>query len=144
MRTHVIENGTVVNTIEVDSLDFLPNLVEATEGSIGWIYDGENFYPPEPPKKSPEELQKEIVDSTQARLDDFAKTRSYDSILSACTYATSTVLKFQAEGQYCVDARDNTWATLYQIMQEVEQGARPAPSGYADIEADLPVLTWPN
>lgn len=38
MKAHVIENGVVVNTIEVDSLNFLPNLVEATEGSIGWNY----------------------------------------------------------------------------------------------------------
>jgi hypothetical protein len=38
MKAHVIENGVVVNTIEVESLDFLPNLVEATEGSIGWAY----------------------------------------------------------------------------------------------------------
>jgi hypothetical protein len=49
MRAHVIENGVVVNTIEVDSLDFMPNLVEATEGSIGWLYDGQTFTNPNPP-----------------------------------------------------------------------------------------------
>ena len=38
MKAHVIKNGVVVNTIEVDSLDFMPNLVEATEGGIGWSY----------------------------------------------------------------------------------------------------------
>lgn len=38
MKAHIIENGIVVNTIEVESLDFMPNLVEATEGSIGWTY----------------------------------------------------------------------------------------------------------
>lgn len=49
MKAHVIENGVVVNTIEVDSLDFMPNLVEATEGSIGWLYDGQTFTNPNPP-----------------------------------------------------------------------------------------------
>ena len=49
MRAHLIENGVVVNTIEVDSLDFMPNLVEATEGSIGWSYDGSTFTNPNPP-----------------------------------------------------------------------------------------------
>jgi len=49
MRAHVIENGVVVNTIEVDSLDFMPGLVEATEGSIGWLYDGQTFTNPNPP-----------------------------------------------------------------------------------------------
>lgn len=143
MRAHVIENGVVVNTIEVESLDFLPNLVDATEGGIGWLYDGQAFSPPPPPVKSPEELQSEIVAATQQRLDDFARTRGYDGILSLCTYATSTVPKFAAEGQYGVEARDATWAKLYEILAEVEAGTRPMPSGYADIEPLLPPLEWP-
>lgn len=143
MRAHVIENGVVVNTLEVESLDFMPNLVEATEGGIGWLYDGQAFSPQPPPVKSPEELQAEIVAATQKRLDDFARTRGYDNILSACTYATSTVPKFAAEGQYCVNARDATWAKLYEILAEVEAGTRPMPSGYADIEPLLPALEWP-
>lgn len=46
MRAHVIENGIVVNTIEVETLDVLPGLVEATIGGIGWSYDGTTFTPP--------------------------------------------------------------------------------------------------
>lgn len=49
MKAHVIENGVVVNTIQVESLNFMPNLVEATEGSIGWLYDGQTFTDPNPP-----------------------------------------------------------------------------------------------
>jgi hypothetical protein len=88
-------------------------------------------------------LQNDVVRQTQQRLDDFARTRNYDGILSACTYATSTVPKFQAEGQYCVEARDDTWATLYTLLAEVEAGTRPIPSGFSDIEPELPVLAWP-
>jgi hypothetical protein len=88
-----------------------------------------------------EQLKASIVVSVQSRLDDFAKTRNYDGILSACTYATSSVAKFAAEGQYCVEARDNTWSTLYTILTEVEAGTRTV-SSFADIEADLPVLEW--
>lgn len=88
-------------------------------------------------------LQAFVVTQTQARLDDFARTRNYDGILSACTYATSTVPKFAAEGQYCVTARDQTWATLYRYMAEVEAGTKPMPSGFADVEPVLPVLVWP-
>lgn len=88
-------------------------------------------------------LQDSIVAATQTRLDDFARTRNYDGILSLCTYATSTVLKFKTEGQYGVDARDSTWARLYEIMAEVEAGTRPVPTGFADIEPDLPTLAWP-
>jgi hypothetical protein len=89
----------------------------------------------------------EIIDSVskqvQDRLNDFAQTGSYDSILSATTYATSAVSKFKTEGQYCVQQRDATWAKLYEIMEAVQSGARPMPSSYADIEAELPVLVWP-
>ena len=74
----------------------------------------------------------------------FARTRNYDGILSACTYATSPTPKFQTEGQYCVVARDATWARLYEILGEVEAGTRPVPSGYADIAPELPVLVWPT
>ena len=84
-----------------------------------------------------------VTQSVQQRLDDFAKTRNYDGILSACTYATSTVPKFQSEGQYAVNARDVTWAKLYEVMAEVESGTRPVLSGYSDIEPELPVLEWP-
>lgn len=89
-------------------------------------------------------LQQSIVDATQRRLDDFARTRNYDGILSACTYATSAVPKFAAEGQYAVQARDATWAALYQFMADVQAGARPAPSGFEDVEPDLPALEWPQ
>lgn len=49
MKAHIIENGVVVNTIEVDSLDFMPGLVEATNGGIGWLFDGTTFTNPNPP-----------------------------------------------------------------------------------------------
>lgn len=88
-------------------------------------------------------LQAKIVAATQARLDAFASTRGYDGVLSACTYATSAVPKFRAEGQYCVGARDATWAKLYQMLAEVESGTRPMPTGFADVEAELPALVWP-
>jgi len=96
-----------------------------------------------PPPKPVEEIQAEVVAGTQARLDAFACTRNYDGILSACTYATSGVTQFSVEGQYCVTARDVTWAALYTLMAEVQAGTRPMPSGYADVEPLLPALVWP-
>ena len=89
-------------------------------------------------------VKNQIIDATQKRLDDFAGTRDYNSILSACSYATSTVPVFKSDGQYCVNARDATWGKLYDMMAEVEAGTRPMPSGFADIEGELPVLAWPK
>lgn len=146
MRYAIIESGVVVNAVLAEP-EFAAEhgWVELPDGAgIGWTYDGESFAPPAPPVKPPEQIQAEIVAATQIRLDDFARSRGYDSCLSACTYATSPTPRFAAEGQYCVAARDATWAKLYEILDEVLAGARPMPSGYADIETELPALVWPN
>ena len=96
-----------------------------------------------PPPPTPEQIQKKFEADIQQRLDAFASTKNYDGIMSACTYATSNIPKFAAEGQYCVNARDATWAKAYEILAEVQAGTRPMPTSIADIEADLPVLAWP-
>jgi hypothetical protein len=90
----------------------------------------------------PVDVQALVVQATQARLDNFARTRNYDGILSACTYATSSVPTFAAEGQYAVNARDITWAALYTFMGEVMAGTKPMPTGFADVEVLLPALVW--
>lgn len=100
--------------------------------------------PQEPSPPTQEEVIKVFTDAIQARLDDFARTRNYDSILSACTYATSAVPKFAAEGQYCVAARDATWAAAYQILADIQAGKRPIPAQPSDIFDNLPVLEWPE
>lgn len=47
MRAHVIENGIVINTIVVNSLDDFPNLIDAESGgTIGDLWDGESFSTP--------------------------------------------------------------------------------------------------
>jgi hypothetical protein len=89
-------------------------------------------------------VQDNIVTAVQNKLNTFAQTRNYDNMLSACTYATSVVPKFAAEGQYCVEARDLTWSALYAIFAEVAAGTRPALTAYTDVEAELPVLEWPG
>lgn len=97
----------------------------------------------EPLPLTAEQVQATFVAAIQKRLDDFARTRNYDSILSACTYATSTVPKFAAEGQAAVDLRDQTWAAAYTILDDVLANRRDMPASIADIEYDLPALEWP-
>ena len=90
-----------------------------------------------------DDLLKTFTAAIQAHLDRFAQTRNYDGIMSAATYATSTVAKFRAEGQYAVEARDLTWAKGYAIMDEVMSGARPMPT-IDEVLAELPALAWPD
>jgi hypothetical protein len=89
-------------------------------------------------------LQASIVQATQARLDTFARTRQYDDIKSACTYAGCSVPKFNTEGSYCQDRRAETWQALYDMLAEVQAGTRPMPAGFADVEPELPPLVWPT
>lgn len=89
-----------------------------------------------------QKIQENIIRSAQDRLDTFARTRNYDGILSACTYATSSIPNFAREGQDAVNARDNTWAALYTILAEVQVGTRQMPTNFDEIEPELPELIW--
>ena len=141
-RVAVLIGSTVVDILENSPL--FSGMVEASkETRVGDIWDGAVFTTPAPPPPSAAEIQAVIVAATQQRLDDFARTRNYDGILSAATYASSTVPRFADEGQAAVNARDATWATLYTLLGEVQAGTRPMPAGFADIEAELPALEWP-
>lgn len=91
-----------------------------------------------------------LSSQVQKRLDDFARERNYDDMRSACTYALSAIPKFKAEGEYCVQARDQTWIAAYGLLDRVLQGDWPTaganliPSDIAEIENDLPDLEWPT
>lgn len=143
MKYAIITDGTVSNIIEA-SADIAASMgaIDATGGGLGDLWDGSVFTTPPIKQKDPSEIQSGIVQAVQLRLDTFAQSRNYDSILSASTYATSAVPKFAQEGQAAVNARDATWATLYTILGEVQSGTRPTPTGFNDIEAELPELNW--
>jgi hypothetical protein len=96
-----------------------------------------------PPEEQQTAMQKTFTDAVQAHLDAFSQTRNYDGILSAATYATSTMPQFRTEGQYAVEARDATWAKGYEILGEVLSGQRPMPT-IEEVIAELPPLKWPE
>lgn len=88
-------------------------------------------------------IQQDILNKVQNVLDNFAKGRNYDSILSATTYLNSNVAKFVQEAKYAIDARDATWNKVYSIFNEVDLGLRPNIKSYEEIEQELPILQWP-
>lgn len=56
MRAHVIRDDVVVDTIEVESLDFMPGLIDGSVGGIGWRMVGGKLVEPAPASQSPEEI----------------------------------------------------------------------------------------
>lgn len=84
MRAHVIENGTVVNTIEVESLDFMPGLIDGSIGGIGWVLENGELRNPNAPSAA-EVLERQwqavryerdalLAESDRTRLDDYPLT----------------------------------------------------------------------
>jgi hypothetical protein len=95
----------------------------------------------EPPPAAPPGLA-DFQAAIQGVLDATARTRHYDGILSACSYATSTNATFLAEAQACVAWRDAVWAYGYAQLALVTAGARPLPT-VAELLAELPAIAWP-
>ena len=85
MKAHIIENGIVINTIEVESLDFMPNLIDGSIGGIGWKYENgeliEPILPIEVPQTiTPRQLRLQLL-STEL-LDDVEALCSTDRAMS--------------------------------------------------------------
>ncbi|MBE0532760.1 MAG: hypothetical protein IH626_18200 [Rhodospirillales bacterium] len=118
----------------------------AAERVVGEAFDGEAWVVAREryaPVESPEQLRARFTAAIQERLDAFARTRLYDGIQSACTYAASDNPAFAAEGRRCLALRDETWAAAYALLDAVLAGARPAPT-LDEMWAELPALTWPE
>lgn len=140
--TWVDGNGNVVRCHSYDDRQMdmlradLGDDAPAYEELMALVEANQKPLPPPPPPTIDD-----FTNAVQKRLDDFARTRNYDGILSLCTYATSSVPRFALEGQRGVDLRDQTWASCYQIMAEVQNGERPMPT-VDELLDMLPAVAW--
>ncbi len=90
------------------------------------------------------DLINSYVSAVQTLLDDKAKTKGYDSIFTACSYADEdAVLKFQLEGKAFRVWRSCVWEKCYAVLADVEQGKLPMPS-IAELIIMLPTYAGPN
>ena len=119
---------------------FMPDGIPCKIETWGPLPDG---WAKEKPYVAPtqKETEAQYTSAAQAYLDDFARTKTYDGILSACTYATSTNSRLLGEGKRCVELRDAVWETAFTILNDVQAGKRPIPT-IEQFIAELPKLTW--
>lgn len=86
------------------------------------------------------ELTSTFERAIQGHLDAAAKTRGYDSIATAVSYAEEpAVAKFQEDGKAMRAWRSLVWAYAYQELNKVKGGEREIPALDAFL-AELPAL----
>lgn len=78
----------------------------------------------------------------QARLDAAARSLGYDSIISACSYATSSHPVYGAQGRYFTQWRDACWQSLFDLIDQGLGLQYPLPS-LAQLDAALPPFDLP-
>ena len=118
--------------------------------STGWrainsqsdMLPGEVFSATQPVLAVPAPTLDEIVSNFEgavhAHLDAFAATWRYESILSAASYASSTVAQFKAESLALIAWRDQVWASCYATLAAVQNGTQAMPASPEAFVATLP------
>lgn len=142
------DHSAIELTVKFDHLDFdvqftaSPNDIEphgielflnAVSGQFGQVAEYA------PPVVIPTALtENDYKRAVQKLLDDTAKEKGYDSMLSAASYAGYTN-PFQAEALALAEWRSAVWTKCYEILADVKVGTLTAPS-IEELLADLPVL----
>lgn len=93
-------------------------------------------------RKTAMPTEDDYVDAIQKMLDAKVGERRYLSILSACSYASSTNPTFKAEAAACTAWRDAVWLKAYSVLDQVNAGTLPQPA-IPDLLAMLPTMAWP-
>jgi len=77
-----------------------------------------------------------VETAVQTMLDGSSKDRGYDSIISECSYATSTGV-FGTEAQVTVNWRDAVWQKVFEIQADIIAQNRTEPT-LEELMAELP------
>lgn len=93
------------------------------------------------PAPTTEQIIEGFKAAIQSALDEAARAKGYDDIVSACSYAGYENV-FQAEAIAFGQWRANVWAYGYAELDKVMAGTRPVPT-IPEILAELPALVLP-
>ena len=122
------------------------NVLHAPAG-ITRGYDGKLYIAGTEPQMPPEMAEKQAMAPYKKAIDkymnDFARTRDYDSMASAASYEGDIDPQFALEGDYCKGMRSQVYRAAWSIFGAVKTGLRPMPT-VQELLDELPVLTWPD
>lgn len=74
----------------------------------------------------------------QAHLDALAQSWGYDSLLSAASYATSSVPQYVAEAKALIGWRDAFWQAANALLNSVTAGTKTAPVSFDTFLVSMP------
>ena len=111
-----------------------PPILAASKG-VTWVLESPVVHQP-----TIEDIKSRLIVTVQNHLDNTARARGYDSIVSACSYAAVANI-FQIEGIAAIQWRSSVWEKCYQILAEVQANTRAIPSE-SELIALLPVINW--
>lgn len=140
MRKAQIENGLVINVIEVDPEaipEWCADWPESEDAGIGWAYADGAFLPPE--TSTPPPAIEDYRAAIDAHVEATARSRSYNSAAHLASYAASTVPLWAAEAQAFIAWRDQVWVTAIGLMQSLQE-----PPAMEAVMAMLPQIEWPE
>jgi len=101
-----------------------------------WLAAGNT--PTPAPAPSAAQIIAQFETAVQAALDAQAVAWNYESILSAASYANSTVPQFQHEAAALIAWRDQVWQACYTAEAAIQAGTQPMPASPAAFVATLP------
>lgn len=134
--------GYIKETWDDELQDYVEEVVDEPYPPVivddGAVYEWREIIPT--PAEIAQQIQTELTNAVQAHLDNTAKQKGYDGILSAASYAALPVGEpFQAEGVAYALWRSAVWVKCYEVLGDVMAGTRGIPT-VGELLAELPVL----
>lgn len=143
--TGVVLNAEPWSTFFIDG--DLPHIQDGWRRIVQGEFGEIAAFPEPVASQGPLEIQAAAIAAVQSALDNKARERNYDGILSLCSYAVSNVEKFALEGQAGVYWRDTAWTTMYGLLAQINDGTIPAPNSPEQARQmaldALPQMQWP-
>lgn len=76
------------------------------------------------------------------KLEEFVKTRSYNSVVSCVSYIGDPNVQFDADARKMRELRSQVWTTMNAYSATILNNTIPIPKTLADIDSNIPPLSW--
>lgn len=108
------------------------------ENYLSWTAEGNVADPAPSPGLSQSQQVTAYETAIQGALDTYAQSWGYDSLVTAASYAASTIPKYAAEAKALIAWRDEVWVWAEAYEAQVIAGTVTIPTSPAGLMAAMP------